>query len=137
MLSLFREAGRAAFDTDDSAFVAGLSEPLADAVRDLTRPRTPSENGTARRAPGLLLFDADGPLRSVNHDADAWLDELSGDHSELDETGVRLPNVVLATWVRARGHAQARARTAAQGAGWSATPPACARPAATPARPRW
>ena len=61
LLSLFREAGRPAFDTADSAFVASLSEPLADAVRDLTRPHIPSEPGAPQAGPGLLIFDAEGP----------------------------------------------------------------------------
>jgi DNA-binding CsgD family transcriptional regulator len=117
LLSLFRERGRPAFDAADSAFVAGLSEPLADAVRDLTRPRMPPSH-VATDGPGLLIFDADGRLSSCNDAADAWLEELTGDHWELDEHGVRLPNLVLMTLIRARSQGTARARTRGSSGRW-------------------
>jgi DNA-binding CsgD family transcriptional regulator len=128
LLSLFRETGRPAFDAGDSSFVASLSEPLAEAVRHLTRPCHPSGNAAAQPGPGLLIFDGEGRLLSLNDDADAWLDELNGDHWEPDEAGVPLPHVVLTTLMRARGHGQARARTRGRSGRWLVCHASCLRP---------
>jgi DNA-binding CsgD family transcriptional regulator len=126
LLSLFREAGRPAFDAADNAFVAGLSEPLADAVRDLTRPRVPATEATID-GPGLLIFDPEGHLVSRNAAADPWLEELAGDHWERDEHGVPLPNIVLMTMVRARGQDRARARTRGRSGHWLVCHASCLR----------
>lgn len=120
LCSLFRATGRPAFDADESALVAGLSEPLGEALRDLTRPPSNRDPRTTDAGPGLMLFDAFGQLTSINDDAQAWLDQLTGDHWEQDEHGIRLPMVVLTTLTRARaiaeererGHARARTRSA-------------------------
>jgi DNA-binding CsgD family transcriptional regulator len=127
LLSLFREAGRPAFDGGDSTFVASLSEPLADAVRDLTRPRAPLKHGAAQPGPGLMIFDHAGRLSSLNDAAEAWLDELNGDHWEPDEEGVPLPMVVLTTLMRARGQGHARARTRGCSGGWLVCHASCLR----------
>jgi DNA-binding CsgD family transcriptional regulator len=127
LLSLFREAGRPAFDAGDSAFLASLSEPLADAVRDLTRPRAPSDGAAAQPGPGLLIFDGEGRLVSLNDAADAWLDELNGDHWEPDESGVRLPMVLLVTLMRARADGVARVRTRGRSGGWLVCHASCLR----------
>ncbi|MGP4113370.1 helix-turn-helix transcriptional regulator [Streptomyces sp. 4N509B] len=70
-VSLFRERGRPAFTAADTAFLAGLSGPLAARLRSYARPAgepvpLPPDGGGA----GLLLFTPEGRVVSAN-DA-AW-----------------------------------------------------------------
>jgi DNA-binding CsgD family transcriptional regulator len=117
-IALLRSAGSAAFDAHETALVASLSRPLAEAVRDHARPATPSPADD--RGPGLLVFDPRGELISVNDEALAWLDELASDLGGEVELGVRLPMVVVSTLMRARAFAdtrtaRARMRSSASG----------------------
>ena len=45
-------------------------------MREHARPAGPAQRVADERGPGLLLFDGDGELTSINDDALAWLDEL-------------------------------------------------------------
>ena len=105
-LALMRAHGGPAFDTRDAKLIAGLSAPLAHAVREHAR-RGPAV-ADRRRGPGLLLFDAAGGLASVNDEARGWLDELDPDAPIDNPFGVRLPMVVLTTLMQARAIAQRR-----------------------------
>ena len=102
-------------------------------MRDLTRPLPAPEAGVAVAGPGLLLFDAAGQLASLNEDAEAWLEELTGDHWEAVERGVPLPMVVLTTLMRARtlaearGQGRARTRTRAASGRWLVCHASCLR----------
>jgi DNA-binding CsgD family transcriptional regulator len=110
-LALLRREGKPAFDADEAALVAGLSAPLAEAVRaQRARPFTPGGD----RGPGLMVFDPEGELLSLNDDAAAWLDELAGDLDGETAFGVRLPLVVLGTLMRARAVAAGRDRRTAR-----------------------
>jgi len=105
-LALMRAHGGPAFDTRDAKLIAGLSAPLAHAVREHAR-RGPAA-ADRRRGPGLLLFDAARGLASVNDEACGWLDELDPDAPIDNPFGVRLPMVVLTTLMQARAIAQRR-----------------------------
>jgi DNA-binding CsgD family transcriptional regulator len=112
-VTLLREKGRPAFDARETALVASLSAPLAEAVRaQQARPF----GRMAERGPGLLVFDAAGALVAMNDEAVGWLDELAGDLEGNIGFGVRLPMVVVSTLMRARAiaverdHRTARAR---------------------------
>ena len=142
VLSLFREGGGRRSTRTSAALVAGLSEPLAEAVRDHARP-VPARPSRADHGPGLMVFDPAGELISVNDDALAWLDELAG-RRRRDTFGVALPMVVVSTLMRRGrsprgatagppGRGSARARPAA---GSSATRRACATRTARSATPR-
>jgi hypothetical protein len=113
-VALMRREGSPAFDAGDVALVAGLSRPLAEAVRDHVRPAPPC---AADRGPGLLLFDANGELVSINDEAHAWLDELAGELGGEVDLGVRLPMVVISTLMRARVEGRARARMRSRASG--------------------
>jgi DNA-binding CsgD family transcriptional regulator len=117
-VALMRASGSAPFDARETALVAGLSRPLAEAVRDHARPAPPSA-GLDDRGPGLLVFDPAGELVSVNDEALAWIDELAGDLGGEVEFGLRLPMVVVSTLMRARAlgdrTARARLRSGASG----------------------
>ncbi len=131
VLSLFREAGRPAFSAADLALAGGLSEPLAGAIRDLTRTHTAERHGSMP-GPGLLLFDGGGDLISLNDDADAWLEELTSDWDQTEDC-LRLPMVVLTTMLRARAiaeqreHGQARVRLRGASGHWIVCHASCLR----------
>jgi DNA-binding CsgD family transcriptional regulator/PAS domain-containing protein len=65
-ISLFRETGKPSFTTADIAFVAALSRPLAERLRDFT---TPASAAPEAANPGLLIFDPAGVLVSANDEA--------------------------------------------------------------------
>jgi DNA-binding CsgD family transcriptional regulator len=113
-VTLLREAGLPGFGEDDTEVLADLSRPLAEAIRDHARPA--AHPGAADRGPGLLVFGAAGELLSVNDDAVAWLDEITGDLSGEEPFGVRLPMLAVSTFMRARAEpgrtARARLRSA-------------------------
>lgn len=114
LLALYREDGEPAFDADESAFVAGLSEPLGAAVREHARPRRERAAEPGCPGPGLMLFAPSGELLSVNDDARALLDEISGAPAPSDAFAVPLPMVVIGTLMRARAIAQEHTRGSAR-----------------------
>ena len=122
LVTLFRAEGRPAFDAHETELVAGLSSPLAEAIREHARPAARSVPAHDH-GPGLMLFDAGGELISMNDDAHAWLEELSGDLAGRSAFGVRLPLVVVSTLMHAhaiagepgRRTARVRMRSGASG----------------------
>jgi DNA-binding CsgD family transcriptional regulator len=125
-LSLYREQGRPAFDTDEIELVGSVSSPLGEAVRDHARSEAYAPTQSAEhRGPGLMLFAPTGELISMNDDALAWLDELPPDSGKnvYDPFEVRFPLLVAAALMRARaiaderdhGSARARLRSAVSG----------------------
>jgi len=119
VLSLFREAGRPAFTAADLTLAGSLSEPLAGAIRDLTRTHTAESHGSMP-GPGLLVFDSRGELISLNDDADAWL-------NDLPEHGAPLPMVVLTTQMQARAQGSARVRLRGESGRWIVCHASCLR----------
>ena len=126
----------------EADLLAGLSGPVAAAVRDHSRPATcPFERPNVdTRGPGLLLFDASGELISINDDALAWLDELapSPNPDKPTPSASCLPRSSPSERsCRARAIAEERDHVDTHGpgcaparpaAGSCSTPPACARP---------
>jgi DNA-binding CsgD family transcriptional regulator len=106
-VALMRAADAPPFDARETALLAGLSAPLAEAVRDHVR-RAAADAAHFRRGPGLLLFDAAGELVCVNDHARDWLDELDPDAASDNAFGVRLPLVVMTTLMQARAIAEDR-----------------------------
>jgi DNA-binding CsgD family transcriptional regulator len=113
LLALFRGASSPTFDASESRLVAELSEPLAAAVREHARP-TGAAECIATHGPGLMVFAPSGELATVNDDARAWLDELSGDGTARDAFETALPIVVVSTLMRARAIAEDRDRGTAR-----------------------
>ncbi len=112
-VTLFRTGS--AFTEGETELVAGLSQPLAEAVREHARP-APADQ--AKRGPGLLVFDSDGELVSINDDAFGWLDELAGDLGGEETFGVKLPMLAVSTLMRARADGSARARLRTHDGRW-------------------
>jgi DNA-binding CsgD family transcriptional regulator len=107
-LVLWRDEGRPAFDAREIELVAGLSRSLAEALRSQAQTPARAPIATAGQQPGLMLFAADNELLSTNDAARVWLDEMRADFALEGASGVRLPNVVVATLMRARALAQRR-----------------------------
>lgn len=114
-LSLFRERGRAEFDATDIAFIQSLSAPLAQRLRSYLQPSTAATPEDTARAPGMLLFDADGNLVSLNDEARELMDRMPPGPSTTTPLGIEIPLPVwiLSTAGRARltgGSARIRIR---------------------------
>jgi DNA-binding CsgD family transcriptional regulator len=133
LVGLFRDEGRPAFEHEDVELVAGLSRPLAEALRDRMRPsRLPIAGAPG---PGLMLFAPSGELISVNDDALAWLDDVPEELGERPRVGSRLPIFVVATLMRARAVAEqlepgpARTRMRSRSGRWLVCHASCLRDA--------
>lgn len=66
-ITLWRREGRPHFTPRETAVLAALSAPIGEALRRHARPS---------EALGVLLFNADGDVLSVNEEARVWLAEL-------------------------------------------------------------
>jgi DNA-binding CsgD family transcriptional regulator len=118
-ITLWRRPKRGAFTRRETAIVAGLSAPIAEALRHHARPSEQPGSPPEHDRPGLLLFDADGEIVSVNEEARAWLDELPREPGAATDHGVVVPLWMLITMFRASairhgagdGTARTRVRT--------------------------
>jgi DNA-binding CsgD family transcriptional regulator len=123
-VDLFRRDGAPPFDADDVELVAGLAEPLAEAVRRHARAAPPVAGGP--QAPGFMLFGTGGEVTAVDDGAAALLRELPAEPGPL-------PLAVACTVVRARAVAQrrdrrpARARIRSRDGHWLALHATCLR----------
>lgn len=103
IVALWRREGQPPFSAADAELVAGLSVPLADALRRLTLPKVADDLGAAGEAPGMLMFDERCRLVSANAQAAAWLDELPAHEPVPTRFGLQLPLWLVMTAVRAHG----------------------------------
>jgi len=122
-VTLWRREGQAPFTPRETALVAGLAAPLGEALRRHARPAEEltgrGEHGRRHDRPGLLLFNADGEVVSVNDEAREWLAELPPEPSVPTDHGVAVPVWLLITMFRASairqgagdGTARTRVRT--------------------------
>ncbi|MFD5556477.1 LuxR C-terminal-related transcriptional regulator [Streptomyces sp. NPDC127068] len=108
-ISLFRAAGRAAFDSRDTALIAALSTPLARKLRTFSEPTAPLAPAVSP-GPGLLLFDASGVLLSANDEARAHLEDVPEGPAVPSALGLCIPAWLQTTAMKARAVAQQRDR---------------------------
>ena len=80
--ALMREPGRPPFDEHDAALLGAISGIVAGAMRALATLIPPPTRLV--QAPGLLLFDSDGVLDSVNTEAARWLADIFGTDQDRD-----------------------------------------------------
>jgi DNA-binding CsgD family transcriptional regulator/GAF domain-containing protein len=108
-LALLREAKRPHFTPAEVRFVASLTGPLADGLRQAALLSGAATDGD--EAAGLLVLAPDNSVEIANRAADRWLGELGAG----DRPGTDLPVVVRAvasSTRRADDIARARVRTA-------------------------
>ncbi|MFJ6516211.1 response regulator transcription factor [Streptomyces sp. NPDC091406] len=133
-ISLFRSEGRAAFDAAETRLIASVITPLARQLRSFAEP-APQPLPDAPHGPGLLLFDPNGALLSVNDDALTYLDALPEGPAVPSPQGIRVPAWIQATAMKARAVAQervggqARARVRNRAGRWLVAHASCLREA--------
>lgn len=103
MVTLWRREGRPAFSAAEAELVAGLSVPLTGALQRCVREDHPADVAAGGDRPGLLMFDEQDRLVSVNEHAAAWLDELPQQELVPTSFGLPVPVWLLVTAARARG----------------------------------
>jgi DNA-binding CsgD family transcriptional regulator len=74
LISLAREQGAPAFTRKDMDRVQRVAADLSTSLRAAALQRAQVES--TPNGPGLMMFDADGNLVSLNHNAECWIDEL-------------------------------------------------------------
>jgi DNA-binding CsgD family transcriptional regulator len=136
-VTLWRREGGPAFTRRECATIAGLCAPLGEALRRQARP-TDGDGGDRRdsgdgpgpgdpgdgEAPGLLVFDAETRLMSIDDRARGWLDQLPDGPGVGSDLGVAVPVWLLGTVFRAtavrrgRGDGTARARVRTRHGRW-------------------
>ena len=104
-LSLYRSADDPPFSPEEVAFVAGLTRPVAEAMRARVVARAPSPTADPA-GPGVLLFDRAGALLNVNDEALAWLDHVP----DIAAGPSGVPSAVLALLAHADAVAEGRER---------------------------
>lgn len=111
-ISLFREKGRPAFDSQDHKIVESLVTPLGKRLRSYAAGSVagaPTELG-----PGLLIFDAANRLVSANDEAREHLADLPDGPSTATALGVAVPAWLQSTVIQARAIVRERDRGAAR-----------------------
>jgi DNA-binding CsgD family transcriptional regulator len=130
-VGLYRERGRPPFEPAEAELVAGLSTPLAAAVRERARPGRQSRPLAGGHGAGVLLFAPTGELSSINDEALAWLEDLPSERGGAFE--LHLPMVAVGTLLRARAiaeerdHGTARARVRSRSGRWLVFQASCLR----------
>jgi DNA-binding CsgD family transcriptional regulator len=117
MLSLFRARGRHSFDNDDTALLGRLSGPLAHRLRSYAQPPSPSTAGSTT-GPGLLVFDPDATLVSINTTARRLLAEMPAGAAVPTRFGIDVPAWILSTALSAQVSSDARIRVRTRTGGW-------------------
>lgn len=99
MVTLWRRDEDDPFTTAETALMSSLSQPLGEAVRRTVRKNLGAPAG-GDEPPGVLAFDPDGCLLSVNDHAAAWLEQLPRQELVPTSFGLLVPAWVLVTAAR-------------------------------------
>lgn len=127
-VALLRAPERPAFSPAEQAFVASISAPVAAALRRLAVAAA-CPSGSEPHGPGLIVFDRNGTLESLNEHARGWLGELPA--GPLTRDG--LPGQVASAVARARAvaegreHGQSRLRLRSRSGCWLVVHASCLR----------
>jgi DNA-binding CsgD family transcriptional regulator len=95
-VALVREEGQPDFSEQEVAFVARIGPHLADGLRGALLRETAGA-GMSDRAPGVIVLDRHGSVRSLTDQASFWLEQFPRDRG----TGLELPAAVHAVATRA------------------------------------
>ncbi len=115
-VALVRDEGQSDFTPQEVEFVARVSGHIAHGLRE-SLLREAQAAGITDRAPGVVVLDQDGAVRSLTEQARFWLEQFPSDRG----TGLALPAAVHAVARQAsaaadpgplgRGHARLRLRS--------------------------
>lgn len=100
--ALYRQEGRAGFSAEEADVVASLVPVVADGLRARTLGVAAAATSAAPLAPGLLIFDEAGRVRSMNDAAEEWLRLLPPDPYGAAGTSESVSTEVLTVVHRAR-----------------------------------
>jgi DNA-binding CsgD family transcriptional regulator len=95
-VALVRDEGQPDFTDQEVAFAAQVGEHIAHGLRDALL-REAAEAAVTDRAPGVIVLDGDGSVRSLTDQARFWLAQFPSDH----RSGLELPAAVHAVARRA------------------------------------
>jgi DNA-binding CsgD family transcriptional regulator len=112
VVTLFRDQEQPSFSAADEKLVNDLSVPITEAFRRAAFMRAAAAPESPE-APGLLVFNRDGVLRSVNDHAERWLNELPVTGG-VRTASVDIPNAVRTVLGLAHGIASGFERGAAR-----------------------
>jgi DNA-binding CsgD family transcriptional regulator len=90
-VALVRDEGQADFSDQELAFVARVGEHVAHGLREALLRET-AVTAVTDRAPGVIVLDADGSVRSLTDQATFWLQQFPADR----RSGLELPAAVHA-----------------------------------------
>ena len=110
-LTLLRGSGAADFSSDEVAAIAGITDVLAQRLRQAVRqdqaPRRPVDGQAGLAGPGIVVVGPQGELEQVTPAAEPWLRLLSGDEDRATP-GRPAPMPIAGLAVRARTEARQR-----------------------------
>jgi DNA-binding CsgD family transcriptional regulator len=95
-VALVRDEGQPDFNDHEVAFVARVGAHIAHGLRDALH-REAESGAITDRAPGVVVLDEHGSVRSLTDQASLWLEQIPRDRG----TGLELPAVVHAVARRA------------------------------------
>jgi DNA-binding NarL/FixJ family response regulator len=92
VMVLLRGPDLPAFSADEVAFIAALSQPLAEALR--TKVLAERSDAYTEHGAGILSYDLDGRLVAANDAALYWLDQLPNSAVVEDEPAVAVSSAL-------------------------------------------
>lgn len=99
MVTLWRHEESGPFTAAETALMGSLSQPLGEAVRRTVRGSLGASVGGGE-PPGVLTFDQDGCLLSLDAHAAAWLEQLPCQELVPTGFGLSVPTWLLVTAAR-------------------------------------
>jgi DNA-binding CsgD family transcriptional regulator len=118
-VALVRDQDQPDFSDQEIAFVSRTGEHIAHGLREALMHEQAAASGPDR-APGVIVLDRDGSVRSLTDQARFWLEQLPPDRG----SGLELPAVVHAVarralgWVSSAGEPRPSARVRLTSGGW-------------------
>lgn len=108
LVCLLRNEGEPPFTEREVTFMASLSEPFARTMRGKVLLAA-AVRAPAATAPGLVMFDQQGVMTSLNESAQSWLEDIGAGQTHPDDP----PVAIITVLAHARAVASGRQRGSA------------------------